>query len=195
MTFTTPLTDITIPEGDTATFTCVTSKPEKVQWFKNGKKITKPSKRIQLRDDGPEHTLVIDKSELDDGAEYTAKIGDESTTGKLIVEGNFSCYLAWHFAAPEISLIKISFLLFYIFASAFIILYNLNCRRYLADMISTLNVNASWRKSHACSNALSSECQKSNGWSRYFDLHCIVFNSSLARLCFLSIMIFTPVYI
>ena len=88
VTFTTPLYDITIPEGDNATFTCVTSKPEKVQWFKNGKKITKPSKRIQLREDGPEHTLVIDKSELDDGAEYTAKIGDESTTGKLTVEGN-----------------------------------------------------------------------------------------------------------
>ena len=80
--------DITIPEGDNATFTCVTSKPEKVQWFKNGKKITKPSKRIQLHDDGPEHKLTIDKSELDDGAEYMAKIGDESTTGKLTVEGN-----------------------------------------------------------------------------------------------------------
>ena len=87
VTFTTPLYDITIPEGDNVEFKCVTSKPEKIQWFKNGKKITKPSKRIQLRDDGNEHTLKIDKAELDDGAEYTAKIGDESTTGKLTVEG------------------------------------------------------------------------------------------------------------
>ena len=98
VTFTTPLYDITLPEGDNVMLKCVTSKPEKVQWFKNGKKITKPSKRIQLRDDGPEHTLVIDKSELDDGAEYTAKIGDESTTGKLKVEGKFSCYSAWLFS-------------------------------------------------------------------------------------------------
>ena len=87
VTFITPLSDFTIPEGDNVTFKCVTSKPEKVQWFKNGKKITKPDKRIQLKDDGAQHTLTIEKSVLDDGAEYSAKIGDQSTVGKLTVEG------------------------------------------------------------------------------------------------------------
>ena len=120
MTFTTPLYDITIPEGDNATFTCVTSKPEKVQWFKNGKKITKPSKRIQLRDDGPEHTLVIDKSELDDGAEYTAKIGDESTTGKLTVEGKLFWYSAWLLVASDTKY----FLIIFFFISEFVHRYN-----------------------------------------------------------------------
>ena len=87
VTFITPLSDFTIPEGDKVTFNCVTSKPEKVQWFKNGKKITKPDKRIQLKDDGAQHTLTIEKSVLDDGAEYSAKIGDQGTVGKLTVEG------------------------------------------------------------------------------------------------------------
>ena len=87
VTFITPLSDFTIPEGDSVTFKCVTSKPEKVQWFKNGKKITKPDKRIQIKDDGAQHTLTIEKSVLDDGAEYSAKIGDQSTAGKLTVEG------------------------------------------------------------------------------------------------------------
>ena len=89
VTFITPLSDFTIPEGDNVTFKCVTSKPEKVQWFKNGKKITKPDKRIQLKDDGAQHTLTIEKSVLDDGAEYSAKIGDQSTAGKLTVKGIF----------------------------------------------------------------------------------------------------------
>ena len=92
VTFITPLSDFTIPEGDSVTFKCVTSKPEKVQWFKNGKKITKPDKRIQLKDDGAQHTLTIDKSVLDDGAEYSAKIGDQSTVGKLIVEGKYCMF-------------------------------------------------------------------------------------------------------
>ena len=87
VTFITPLSDFTIPEGGNVTFKCVTSKPEKVQWFKNGKKITKPDKRIKIKDDGVEHTLTIEKSVLDDGAEYSAKIGNQSTVGKLTVEG------------------------------------------------------------------------------------------------------------
>ena len=93
VTFITPLSDFTIPEGDNVTFKCVTSKPEKVQWFKNGKKITKPDKRIRMKDDGAEHTLTIEKSVLDDGAEYSAKIGDQSTVGKLTVEGTLGMLL------------------------------------------------------------------------------------------------------
>ena len=91
VTFITPLSDFTIPEGDNVTFKCATSKPDKVQWFKNGKKITKPDKRIQMKDDGAGHTLTIEKSVLDDGAEYSAKIGDQSTVGKLTVEGTLAC--------------------------------------------------------------------------------------------------------
>ena len=87
VTFITPLSDFTIPEEENVTFKCVTSKPEKVQWFKNGKKITKTDKRIKIEDDGTDHTLTIDKCVLDDGAEYSAKIGDQSTVGKLTVEG------------------------------------------------------------------------------------------------------------
>ena len=90
VTFTVPLTDVSIPESENVTLKCETNKPgQKVQWFKNGKKITKPTKRIQIQDDGTTHTLTIDKSELDDGAEYTAKVADDSTTGKLDVVGKW----------------------------------------------------------------------------------------------------------
>ena len=87
VTFTTPLTDQTVPEGDKAIFKCETNKPGlKVQWFKNGKKIT-PSDRMKIQDDGTGHTLTIPKSELDDDAVYTAKVGDASTNGNLTVDG------------------------------------------------------------------------------------------------------------
>ena len=90
VTFITELSDFKIPEGDNVTFKCVTSKPVKIQWFTDDKMVTKLDKRIQLKDDGIEHTLTIEKSELDDDDEYSAKIGDQSTAGKLTVEGIFT---------------------------------------------------------------------------------------------------------
>ena len=43
--------------------------------------------------DGCDHKMTIHDAILDDDAEYTVKIGDQSTTGRLNVEGKFCVYL------------------------------------------------------------------------------------------------------
>ena len=89
-TFTTPLTDVTIPEEESVTLECELSKPDqKVKWFKNGKEI-KPDRKRGIsppKVEGTKHRLTIPKTLKDDTAEYTVKIGDEETKGKLTVEG------------------------------------------------------------------------------------------------------------
>ena len=96
VTFTTPLYDITIPENEDVVFKCETTKPDKVQWLKNGKKITKPSKRISIIDEGIAHSLAIEKAQKEDEADYTAKIGDESTTGKLTVTSKIARHKSFY---------------------------------------------------------------------------------------------------
>ena len=66
-----------------------------MEWLKNGKKM-KPSDRIKPSEEGTEHTLVIDKAVLDDGAEYTAKIGEATTKGKLTVTGMTAWLNSYH---------------------------------------------------------------------------------------------------
>ena len=88
-TFTVPLKDVTVPEEESVTLECELSKPDqKVKWFKNGKEIKPDRKRgISPKVEGTKHTLTIPKTLKDDTAEYTVKIGDEETKGKLTVEG------------------------------------------------------------------------------------------------------------
>ncbi len=88
-TFTVPLTDVTVKEEETVTLQCELSKPnQKVKWFKNGKEIKPDKKRgIEPKVDGVKHILNIPKSLVDDTAEYTVKIADQETKGKVTVEG------------------------------------------------------------------------------------------------------------
>ena len=88
-TFTVPLKDVTVPEEESVTLECELSKPDqKVKWLKNGKEIKPDRKRGVLpKVEGTKHTLTIPKTLKDDTAEYTVKIGDEETKGKLTVEG------------------------------------------------------------------------------------------------------------
>ncbi len=87
MTFTSPLKDTKCEVDEEVTLTCEVSKPDqKVKWMKNGK-VIKPDKKTKVTVDGKVHKLTIPKSALDDTAEYTAKIGDEATSGKLTVKG------------------------------------------------------------------------------------------------------------
>ena len=88
-TFTVPLKDVTVPEEESVTLECELSKPDqKVKWLKNGKEIKPDKKRGVLpKVEGTKHTLTIPKTLKDDTAEYTVKIGDEETKGKLTVEG------------------------------------------------------------------------------------------------------------
>ncbi len=80
--------DTTAIEGDKVTLECETAKPDqKVDWYKNGKKIPKSDKRISITTTGSKHMLTLDDCKVDDTAEYAAKVGDESTKGKLTVKG------------------------------------------------------------------------------------------------------------
>ena len=90
--FTTPLKDITVPEEQSVTLECELSKPDqKVKWYKNGKEIKPDRKRgIQPKVEGTKHSLTIPKTEKDDTAEYSVKIGGEETKGKLTVEGRWN---------------------------------------------------------------------------------------------------------
>ena len=87
--FTTLLKDVTVPEEQSVTLECELSKPDqKVKWLKNGKEIKPDRKReIHPKVEGTKHSLTIPKTEKDDTAEYSVKIGDEETKGKLTVEG------------------------------------------------------------------------------------------------------------
>ena len=87
MTFTLPLKDTVIKESETVTLECQLSKPDqKVTWYRNGKAIT-PDEHIAISADGVMHTLTINNSVLEDGAEYSVKCGDQTTSAKLTVEG------------------------------------------------------------------------------------------------------------
>ncbi len=89
ITFTSPLKDQTVPEEQSVTLECELSKPDqKVQWLKNGKEIKPDRKRgILPKVEGTKHILTIPKALLDDTAEYTVKLKDQETKGKLTVEG------------------------------------------------------------------------------------------------------------
>lgn len=85
--FTVPLEDTVTEIDEEVTMSCEVSKPDqKVQWMKNGK-VVRPDKKTKITSDGKVHKLTIPKSEMTDAAEYTAKIGDQKTSGKLTVKG------------------------------------------------------------------------------------------------------------
>ncbi len=87
VTFTVPLRDTVTMVADEAVMSCEVSKPgQKVQWLKDGKPI-KMDKNTKVEVDGKVHKLTIPKSELGDQAEYTVKLGDQTTTGRLEVSG------------------------------------------------------------------------------------------------------------
>lgn len=92
VTFTSPLKDTSVPESETASFTCELSKPDKkVTWFKNGKEIV-PDEHFEVKVEGTLHTLNIKDSLMDDSAEYTVKLGDDTSKAKLTVQGRCIYY-------------------------------------------------------------------------------------------------------
>ena len=90
VTFTVPLKDTECEVDEEVTLSCELSKPDqKVKWLKNGKPI-KPDKKTKIIADGKVHKLTIPKSALDDTAEYTVKLGNNTTSGNLTVKGEWS---------------------------------------------------------------------------------------------------------
>ncbi len=84
-----PLQDTVAEVDDEVTMSCEVSKPnQKVKWLKNGKPI-RPDKRVKITVEGNVHKMTLPKSVLDDTAEYTVKLGEETTSGKLTVNGEW----------------------------------------------------------------------------------------------------------
>ena len=84
-----PLQDTVVEVDEEVTMSCEVSKPDqKVKWLKNGKPI-RPDKRIKITVEGKTHKMTLPKSVLDDTAEYTVKLGEETTSGKLTVKGEW----------------------------------------------------------------------------------------------------------
>ncbi len=92
VTFTVPLKDVTVTVEESVILECELSKPnQNVKWFKNGTEIKPDKKRgIEPKMDKTKHTLTIPKSVVEDSAEYTVKLGNLETKGKLTVQG-LSC--------------------------------------------------------------------------------------------------------
>lgn len=90
MTFTAPLKDITVAQGQNVTLTCETSTPgSQVTWCKDGIEIKDTeSGKYETECADEKHYLKIKDAEMEDGGKYTAYVGEEKTTAMLCVEGS-----------------------------------------------------------------------------------------------------------
>ena len=48
-----------------------------------------PDARTEIQTDGRKHSVLIRKVTLDDSARYSAKVGMETTSAKLTVDGKY----------------------------------------------------------------------------------------------------------
>lgn len=80
------LKDVNIISGETAQFTVELSKGDAVlQWFKNNKPITF-NERIILEIDGKQQKLIINQAKLEDAADYSCALNEQTSKAKLIVQ-------------------------------------------------------------------------------------------------------------
>lgn len=80
-------------EGDTLTLICEVNKPGVIaMWLKDGEQIT-ITDGYEITVDGCHHILTIPHATLDDEAEYTVMIGNEESTGLVLIEGNIEIIL------------------------------------------------------------------------------------------------------
>ncbi|KAF7245684.1 Obscurin [Varanus komodoensis] len=82
--FRTELKDVDAPEEGTATLRCELSKPARVEWKKDERKLAEGNK-YQIRQQGALAELVIRDLEIEDGGRYTCTCGDQKTTAILTV--------------------------------------------------------------------------------------------------------------
>lgn len=81
------LEDVRVIENENATFECEANKPDfKVSWSTKGKQIS-PSNKYKISQVGKQHTLNIEKVQLDEAGHVSAAIDDVNTRARLIVEG------------------------------------------------------------------------------------------------------------
>ena len=84
----TPLDSGETTETETFTFDCELSKPnKKVTWYKGEQSISLDDSHFTISNDGYKYSLTLHECTLDDGAEYTLRCDDVSTTATLTVKG------------------------------------------------------------------------------------------------------------
>ena len=87
MTFTKPLADVQITEGQDVEFDCTVSRPGlTAEWTKDGA-VLSPTDRIKPKSVDTTHILHIANVELEDAADYAVKVGDATSKSTLLVEG------------------------------------------------------------------------------------------------------------
>ena len=76
-------------ERKTATFECELNKPNlaNVQWCKNGQPIVTADAHYKIVSEDVNYSLMIVDCVIDDGAEYTIRIGGVTSSATLTVEG------------------------------------------------------------------------------------------------------------
>lgn len=86
------LQPIKCTEKDEVKFDCLFNrevKPEDVEWFKDGEKITPDDSRIKFFHDGKKQSLLISSAQLDDAANFEIRVKGVKSTGILKVKGKF----------------------------------------------------------------------------------------------------------
>lgn len=89
-----PLESLTVRKGEKITLsTTIVGNPEPtIEWFKDGKPLTKP----KFKKEGNRYTLTIEKTTISDTAKYTVRAtnsqGTIETSAHLTVEGKFIFY-------------------------------------------------------------------------------------------------------
>ncbi|KAM6918651.1 obscurin [Xenentodon cancila] len=80
-----PMTSISVPEKEKATFECEVSRTNAdVRWFKDDVEL-KPGKNISIHSLGRKRTLVINKCIPEDEGTYVCRTTDDNTSAKLTV--------------------------------------------------------------------------------------------------------------
>ena len=88
--FTYPLTEQAVLEEQPVTFVCKTSKPTKdVMWYKDDQEIDDDDDDYITSYEDVTFTLTIPVSSVEDSGEFTVKIGDETSSAKLVVNGEY----------------------------------------------------------------------------------------------------------
>jgi hypothetical protein len=81
--------DVTIAKGERATFEIELTKGDAlVRWFKDDKEL-QFSEHIQLSIDGKRQKLKVYNSELQDSGVYSCKVGEQTSSARLKVEGQY----------------------------------------------------------------------------------------------------------
>lgn len=94
-----PLQEVTVTENEPSVLICELNKPDiQVQWTKEGETIV-PTENVKVTCAGMIHTLTIEKTTLDDEAEYALAVGELTTKAEILVDGESDLKIICTFAA------------------------------------------------------------------------------------------------